>query len=91
MLIRRFSEHLREQNWFAVGLDFAVVVLGIFIGLQVADWNQARLDREEAAYHLNFLYTELNAEIVTAAERIERSEGLLEGSFQAAMLLTQDE
>ncbi|TNF87840.1 MAG: hypothetical protein EP301_06035 [Gammaproteobacteria bacterium] len=91
MLIRRFSQHLREQNWFAVALDFLVVVLGIFIGLQVADWNQARLDRQEAEYHLSFLYSELSREIASAEAEIERSEQVLERSFQAVQLLIRDE
>ena len=91
MLVRRFSQHLKAQNWFAVGLDFLVVVLGIFIGLQVADWNQARLDRQEAEYHLSFLHEELTREISAAEDEIERSRRVLEGSFQTAMLLTQRE
>jgi hypothetical protein len=36
-----------EQNWFAVGLDLGIVVVGVFIGIQVANWNEAR--RENAA------------------------------------------
>ena len=30
MLLRRFSKHVSDQNWFAVGLDVIVVVVGIF-------------------------------------------------------------
>lgn len=37
-----------EQNWLAVGLDFLIVVLGVFIGVQLGNWNGARADR--AAY-----------------------------------------
>ena len=36
-------------------------------GLQVSDWNQARLDRQEAAYHLQFLYEEISDDIDLAA------------------------
>lgn len=45
MLLRRISIHIRNQNWAAVILDFVVVVFGIFIGLQVNNWNEARKDR----------------------------------------------
>jgi hypothetical protein len=34
MLLRRMIEHVKAQNWFAVGLDFFIVVTGVFIGLQ---------------------------------------------------------
>jgi hypothetical protein len=41
MLLRRVMQHVREQNWFAVGIDFLIVVTGVFIGIQVANWNAA--------------------------------------------------
>ncbi len=45
MLFRRISAHLKRQDWFAVGLDLLIVVVGIYIGLQVDAWNSARHDR----------------------------------------------
>ena len=45
MLLRRITHHVKTQNWFAVGIDFAIVVVGVFIGLQVANWNASRADR----------------------------------------------
>ena len=46
MILRSVTKHVRDQNWFAVGLDFLIVVVGVFIGIQVANWNEER--REEA-------------------------------------------
>ena len=42
MLLRRITEHVKAQNWTAVGIDFVIVVVGVFIGLQVSNWNDAR-------------------------------------------------
>lgn len=42
MLLRRVAKHVKDQNWTAVGIDFFIVVFGVFIGLQVANWNDAR-------------------------------------------------
>lgn len=47
MLLRRVMEHVRTQNWTAVFLDFIIVVVGVFIGIQVANWNGERQNREE--------------------------------------------
>ncbi|MEM7327436.1 MAG: hypothetical protein AAF437_01775 [Pseudomonadota bacterium] len=47
MLLRRITKHVKDQNWFAVGLDFLIVVIGVFIGLQVANWNEARLQKAD--------------------------------------------
>jgi len=50
MILRRVMKHVRDQNWLAVGIDFLIVVTGVFIGIQVANWNAERLERlEEAA------------------------------------------
>jgi hypothetical protein len=51
MLLRRVIQHVRAQNWTAVGLDFAIVVVGILLAMQISEWNQARHDRvRERAY-----------------------------------------
>ncbi|MCW8870648.1 MAG: DUF6090 family protein [Proteobacteria bacterium] len=42
MLLRRVTKHITDQNWFAVFLDFIIVVAGVFIGIQVANWNEVR-------------------------------------------------
>lgn len=42
---------LKRQDWMAVAIEFVIVVFGVFVGLQVSEWNQARLDRAmERAY-----------------------------------------
>ncbi len=42
MLLRRITQHVKDQNWFAVFIDFFIVVVGVFIGIQVANWNEER-------------------------------------------------
>jgi len=44
VILRSITRHVRDQNWFAVGLDFFIVVVGVFIGIQVANWNEERAD-----------------------------------------------
>lgn len=46
MILRSLTKHVRDQNWFAVGLDFIIVVVGVYIGIEVANWNEARQDHE---------------------------------------------
>jgi hypothetical protein len=49
MILNRVAKHLKEQHWFAVFLDLVIVVVGVFLGLQAQDWNQAR--QEHALEH----------------------------------------
>jgi hypothetical protein len=61
MLLRRVTQHIRTQNWFAVLVDFVIVVVGVFVGLQVQDWNDLRKERLQEQKLLNRLYTETQA------------------------------
>jgi hypothetical protein len=47
MFLRRIVDHLKTQNWTAIGLDLAIVVIGVFIGTQVSNWNAQRLEKRE--------------------------------------------
>lgn len=58
MILRRFMQHVKEQNWFAVGLDVIVVIVGIFLGLQVQAWYGDIEEREQERLYLNRLHTE---------------------------------
>lgn len=49
MLLQRVILHLKQQNWFAVFLDFLIVVLGVFIGVQVSNWNESQ--KQRVLYH----------------------------------------
>ena len=49
MLLRRFVEQLRQQHWFGVGIELLIVVLGVFIGMQVSNWNAERETSKRAA------------------------------------------
>jgi hypothetical protein len=63
VLLRRFSEHIRSQNWLAAIIDFLVVVLGIFVALQVDNWNQNRIERIEEAGYVDRLLTEVRSDL----------------------------
>ena len=56
MVIRRIREHVAAHNWFAVAIDLAIVVLGVLIATQVANWNDGRLEAAKArSYHSRLL------------------------------------
>src|SRR5262247_847892 len=56
MLFRRLMQHVNSQNWFAVGVDFLIVVVGVFVGLEAQHWSEANKDRlTEAHYRADLL------------------------------------
>lgn len=61
LLLRRVVEHVKTQNWTAVAIDFLIVVIGVFVGLQVQDWNSSRKDRREEVALIGRLHVETQA------------------------------
>jgi hypothetical protein len=48
MILRRVIDHVRRQEWTAIFIDLVIVVVGVFIGIQVANWNAELIERREA-------------------------------------------
>ncbi len=69
MLLRSVTKHVKAQNWFAVVLDLVIVIIGVFIGIQVSNWNEQRAGEEKAQVLIQRLYDDLNNdyEALTAA------------------------
>ena len=85
MLLRRFTSHVREQNWFAVCLDLAVVVLGLFIGLQVDTWWESRKEmRLEGAY-----LAEIREDFQQNKAQLEGFTARMEGTLESLLVLQE--
>jgi hypothetical protein len=63
MIFKRMTANLRAQNWPAIAIELAIVVIGVFIGTQVANWNQERIARIETERMLARLIPELQSQI----------------------------
>lgn len=63
MIFRRTIANLRAQNWTAVAIEIGIVIIGVFIGTQVANWNEERLERSETVHMLRGLKPELRNQI----------------------------
>ena len=59
MLLRSVTQHVNDQNWFAVFLDFFIVVVGVFVGIQVSNWNDARTERQQERAFLSALKSDV--------------------------------
>ena len=85
MLLRRVSEHVRAQNWFAVLVEFLVVVIGLFIGLQVDTWWE---DRKEQALEQIYL-AELLEDFTSNEASLSEARTGLERIIEAMVLLQE--
>ena len=71
MLLRRITKHVKDQNWFAVMLDFLIVVVGILIAFQITNWNEARSKGAQKEYYLTRLESDLSATIAYLSDQKE--------------------
>lgn len=63
MILRRLAQQLREQNWAAIAIEFVLLVLGVFLGIQVSNWNAAIIERRDARDSLQRLEDDLRLSI----------------------------
>jgi hypothetical protein len=59
MILRRVIAHFRKQEWTAIAIDLFIVVLGVFLGIQVSNWNAAAADRRAESAYLSQLQGDL--------------------------------
>jgi hypothetical protein len=84
MILRRLSQSLKEQNWAAIWIEFILLVFGVFLGIQVANWNEARRDREAEREYLERLRQEI---AVILPEARSTKDGLAKEKTQIDELL----
>ena len=70
MIFRRLAQHLREQNWTAIFIEFVLLVLGVFLGIQVANWNEERQMDARRTSALARLHAESEAAITYLEQRL---------------------
>jgi hypothetical protein len=59
----RLSEHLHRQDWMAVAIDFLILVVGVFLGIQASNWNDDRKDRGLANAYLDRIKSDLTYDV----------------------------
>jgi len=77
MSLRRVAEHMKKQHWTGAFIELVIVVLGVFIGLQVSNWNEARKDGFLARSYIERMHEDIRGDLerfdqgdATAGERI---------------------
>jgi hypothetical protein len=83
--------NLRGRDWFSIGVELLVVILGIVLGLQASDWAGERRDRAEEQQYLRRLLDDnvANQAIVRAGLERNRHTAGLARSIAAALATAQ--
>ncbi len=85
MILRRITKHVKDQNWFAVVLDFFIVVAGILIAFQITNWSEAQKEDALERQYLERLRDDIalsakqaRASITSQEEKLASQRTLLE-------------
>lgn len=70
MILRRLAQSLKEQNWTSICVEFVLLVLGVFLGIQVANWNEQRSEDTRARAYLARIHGNFESDL----QSIERRE-----------------
>lgn len=88
MILRRLSQSLKTQNWAAIWIEFILLVAGVFLGIQVANWNAERLERIEERQSLGLLLGEVQQNLAYAQFVIDSAQAR-RTDFEAALAKLQ--
>ena len=89
MILRRLAHSIGRQDWFAVAIEFPVVVAGIFVGLQVTDWNERRQLRARELNYLQRMSEDLSRMRAESDQILEYGDGRSAAVMRAFRALEQ--
>ena len=44
MFLDRLQKNVSARNWFVIGIEFLIIVVGFFLSLQINDWKNSQND-----------------------------------------------
>jgi len=71
LILARISRAIREQSWFAVALEFIIVISGVVVGFQVSEWAANARERAEDERALARLRLESEAVVEYWADSVD--------------------
>lgn len=91
MILGRISAAIRRQDWFTVAVETLIVIFGVYIGLQVNNWNEARKQAELHTTLLERLEEEFRSLEPTVVELVDFSRLAQKSTAQVVIALRQED
>ena len=70
MIFKRAAARLRAQDWAAITIELGIVIVGVFVGIQAANWNEMRADHARGRIYLERIQTDLDADLANYENRM---------------------
>jgi hypothetical protein len=70
MILRRLAQSLKQQNWTAIWIEFFLLVCGVYLGIQAANWNEQRVEDAKAQAYLARIRGNLETDMQSIQRRV---------------------
>jgi len=87
MILRRFTKHVGDQNWFAVCLDVVVVISGILLALAIEDAMNDRKEAKRERVYLELLVRDLGQMEEEIQSQIDYGEETIEFGIKLSQII----
>jgi hypothetical protein len=88
MILRRLVANLKQQNWTAIWIEFVLLVAGVFLGIQVSNWNAAQAEARLGKDYVQRLIRDLDEDQAGISAQINYYADVLKSVQSADELLT---
>ena len=70
MILRQMSIALRRQDWSTIAIELVILIIGVFLGIQVSNWNEARVSENKSQEYMIRLLDDLKTDIDVIDQRL---------------------
>ena len=64
-MLKRIASNVRQHDWFAVGVEILVVMIGLLLAFQLDRWRESVVERQQEKIHINRLIADVETDIPT--------------------------
>lgn len=90
VLLKRIARFIRSHDWFAVGVEILVVVIGLLLALQLDRWREEHLEKQQERAYVGRLIADVEDD-VPAIEYAIRLQTLRLDLIELLMATARDE
>ena len=90
MLLRSITKHVTDQNWFAVIIDFLIVVVGTLIAFQITNWSEVRDDAKLSEAYQQRLVNDIDLRMLTLKGTKEYYQAVYKHANSAALAFEKE-
>ncbi len=89
MILQRLAASIRKQDWFTVLIETLIVVLGVFLGIQLGNWNAERANAKLGEEYVSLLARETQVNLDGTKLQAAYYDAVLDSVIRTDELLRQ--